>query len=100
MIPECDSGGNLPLGEHRATTVEVKERFGKGRKRQKITATLADLVGLARAFGAKRIYVNGSYVTSKLVPGDADVIVLFPSDSDLDAERWRFRNRSDYKRDL
>jgi hypothetical protein len=72
VIPPFQPNGHLPDGIHSATWTEVRERFGWNQRRQNL------LVGLEKALrdlheaGCKRIYLNGSFVTSKNEPGDFD----------------------------
>jgi hypothetical protein len=37
---------------------------------------------LARAVGARRFFINGSFVTEKAEPGDVDAVVWLPDDWD------------------
>lgn len=72
MIPEFNSEGLLPPGVHEATWQEVIDRFGATPHRQRLLAGLmAALESLAGA-GCQRIYLDGSFVTAKEIPGDFD----------------------------
>lgn len=73
MIPDFDPvTGNLPSGEHAATWQELVERFGHTPWRQKLLAGLRDALGLLKAAGCVRAYIDGSFVTEKDEPGDFD----------------------------
>lgn len=80
-IPAFRSDGYLPEGVHEATEQEVMDRFGQaGPRRQYLSARLRRWLQLARAVGAPRFLVDGSFVTSKGEPGDIDAVVWVPSD--------------------
>ena len=78
MIPpfETDPGEDgrfqLPPGVHAATWRELAERFGTNERRREILAGLLRALQALRAAGCRRAYVDGSFVTSKEVPGDFD----------------------------
>ncbi len=73
LIPRFDSEGLLPKGIHAATWEEVTERFGANERRRQLLAGLHEAVGLLRSAGCKRVYIDGSFVTSKKQPNDIDV---------------------------
>lgn len=74
MMLEFDSTGNLPPGIHTATWQQFVDRFGWNFHRQRLISGLRNaLVNLA-ASGCKRIYIDGSFVTSKEMPNDYDVL--------------------------
>ena len=72
MLSPFDREGNLPPGIHWADWNEFQERFGTSPYRKKI------LAGLSRALEALRqahcgvVYIDGSFVTAKIYPGDFD----------------------------
>lgn len=84
MLPKFNEDGNLPPGIYHATFDEVIERFG-GRtslislKRQTATRHLVQFYEFVKDF-AIGMCVDGSYVTSKLEPGDVDLILDLPND--------------------
>lgn len=83
MIPGFDESGNLPPGVHEADWIEVVQRFNwTGRRRELLVGLEAALEPLREA-GCSRVFVNGSFVTSKDEPGDIDV-AWDPSDVDVD----------------
>jgi hypothetical protein len=82
MLPPFDDYGNLPPGIHSATMDEIIERFGTGSPEREVEASeLADFVKSAIEIGVRRIIVNGSFTTGKLVPNDVDLIILPAEDS-------------------
>ncbi len=91
MIPDFDANGNLPPGTHTAQIDEVLNRFsapGYG-ARLRLSEKLKDFFELARKF-AVAIYLDGSYITTKLSPNDIDIALVLPTDFDttsMDASR-------------
>jgi hypothetical protein len=78
------ANGLLPEGIHEATWQEFVERFGTSpRRRQQQTGRAAALRLLASA-GCVRVFIGGSFVTTKDEPGDFDV-AWDVSDVDADA---------------
>ena len=91
MIPDFDENGNLPPGVHPATLEEIAARFGwQSDIRHAEMESLTWLVPLAKRAGAKRLIINGSFVTSVEEPNDVDCVLLidadYPWDSEADAE--------------
>jgi hypothetical protein len=77
VLPDLDHNGNLPPGIHRATAEEVAARFGTGSPEREVETTeLIEFVNWAREAGLGRLLVDGSYVTSKQMPNDVDVVIL------------------------
>ena len=73
MIPDFDRAtGLLPVGEHLATWREIVERFGGTAWREKLLAGLRNALISLKAAGCKSVYLDGSFVTAKLSPGDFD----------------------------
>ncbi|WP_407332505.1 DUF6932 family protein [Enterovibrio sp. 27052020O] len=73
MIPEFNDQGNLPEGIHYATMQEVIERFGYNPKRAWLIDGLNLLVRNLQTAGCGLIYIDGSFVTNKEIPGDYDM---------------------------
>ena len=73
MLPPLDSDtGNLPPGVHTASWAEIEAAFGSTPwRRQLLDGLHAALIAL-QAAGCRRAYIDGSFVTSKDVPGDFD----------------------------
>jgi hypothetical protein len=77
MLPPLDEYGNLPVGIHLCTTEELAARFGSGsEERATEMSELLLFIEAARKAGVRRLMVNGSFVTGKLVPNDVDVVFL------------------------
>lgn len=91
MIPAFNTHGYLPAGVHTATLEELAARFGQDSElRQVQMESVRWMVDLARRAGARRIIVNGSFVTDKLDPNDVDCVLLigqgFPRDPAAEEE--------------
>ncbi len=91
MIPEFDDDGYLPPGIHLATVEEIDTRFGEASELRRVQMeSLVWMIGLAQRAGAKRIIINGSFVTDKMEPNDVDCVLLigegFPHDESAEAE--------------
>jgi hypothetical protein len=80
-IPAFRSDGYLPEGVYLATEAEVTFRFGgASQRRKRLAIRLRRWIELVRQIGAKRLLIDGSFVTSKQEPGDVDAVVLLPTD--------------------
>jgi hypothetical protein len=73
MIPKFLSNGNLPQGVHETTWKQFCKRFGHTAHRSSLTKGLADALKDLSAAGCRRVFINGSFVTAKEVPGDYDL---------------------------
>lgn len=73
MIPEFNDQGNLPEGIHYASMQELIERFGYNAKRAWLLDGLNLLVKNLESAGCSLIYIDGSFVTEKEIPGDYDM---------------------------
>jgi hypothetical protein len=73
MIPAFDTHGNLPPGIHLATWDAMVAQFGWTVHRRRLLAGLEAALELLRTAGCRRVYINGSFVTSEEEPGDIDV---------------------------
>ena len=70
------------------TQAEVTFRFGGGTpRRQRLVLRLRRWIELARLVGARRLLVDGSFVTAKPNPGDIDAVILLPIDFQAQVER-------------
>jgi hypothetical protein len=82
-IPAFRYDGYLPEGLHEASEEEVVARFGQSTSRREyLLGRLRRWLELARAVGAQRFFINGSFVTDKVEPGDVDAVVWLPEDWD------------------
>lgn len=85
MIPQLRPDGYLPEGLHPATEAEITFRFGSSSpKRRRLVLRLRRWIALSRLVGARRLLVDGSFVTAKESPHDIDAVVFLPAEfSDL-----------------
>jgi uncharacterized protein DUF6932 len=72
VIPSFSANGNLPPGIHRATLEELAGRFGGNDHRGRLLEGLRAALVLLKAADCRTVYVNGSFVTAKEMPGDFD----------------------------
>ena len=72
MIAEFNSEGNLPAGVHWANWQEIVDRFGSTPQRRVLLEGLRDACRSLRNAGCRTVYIDGSFVTAKPVPGDFD----------------------------
>jgi hypothetical protein len=72
-IPPLDPiTGNLPPGVHDATWDELLAVFAPNAARSALADGLRRALEDLRAAGCTRVYIDGSFVTAKEVPGDFD----------------------------
>jgi uncharacterized protein DUF6932 len=87
-IPLFRPDGYLPEGVYVCSEAEVIFRFGSlGRRRRRLVLRLRRWIALARQVGARRLLVDGSYVTAKEEPHDIDTVILLPEDFIQQLER-------------
>jgi hypothetical protein len=84
-LPAFTDEGDLPPGVHRATLLQVLERFGQGSVQR---CAVADRLNRIYQLGAStgqlaRFVVFGSFVTAKAEPNDVDVVMLMEDSFDL-----------------
>lgn len=72
MIPDFNAEGNLPPGIHWATWDEIVKRFGSTHWRRQLLAGLRAALEELKRVGCTVVYLDGSFVSSKLVPRDFD----------------------------
>jgi hypothetical protein len=82
MLPAFNQDGNLPEGIHLAIADEVLARFATpSARRQWLGEQLRDLLAVAQSTGQlARMFLWGSFVTSKEVPNDLDVLLVMASE--------------------
>ena len=87
-IPPFRPDGYLPDGLHIAAEAEILFRFGSpGTRRRRLTLRLRRWIKLARLVGARRLCVDGSFVSQKPVPNDIDAVILLPENFEEQVER-------------
>jgi hypothetical protein len=80
-IPDFRSDGYLPEGLYCGTEAEITFRFGGANpQRRRLILRMRRWVGLARQIGAKRLLIDGSFVTAKPESEDIDAVMLLPPD--------------------
>lgn len=80
-IPPFRSDGYLPEGVHVCSEAEVLFRFGTVNRRcRRLAIRLRRWIELGRQLEARRLLVDGSFVTAKEEPGDIDSVMLLPQD--------------------
>ena len=72
MLPDFAVDGNLPPGEHSAGWDDLVTRFGWNSWRLQLLGGLQAALVPLRTAGCQRLYVDGSFVTAKDMPGDYD----------------------------
>lgn len=80
MIPKFGRNDLLPPGEHEASWAEVKKRFGTNPQRRELLEGLREMCLVVRLAGIKRLFLDGSFVTRKNIPGDYDCYYLNEGD--------------------
>ncbi|MBX9837033.1 MAG: hypothetical protein K2X69_01835 [Silvanigrellaceae bacterium] len=85
-IPELDHNGELPPGEHIADLEEISIRFGRSNsRREALMAGLSTAIENFKEAGVKRIWIDGSFVTSKFEPNDIDGCWRYDENVNLNA---------------
>lgn len=78
-VPAFRPDGYLPQGVHVCSEADVIFRFGSSnRRRRRLARRLRQWIELGRQVGAKRLLVDGSFVTAKEEPQDVDTVMLLP----------------------
>lgn len=73
MIPDFDKNGNLIPGIHLALWDDFVKRFGTStERRRKLITGLEDALKALKNAGCKKVFIDGSFVTTKPEPGDYD----------------------------
>jgi hypothetical protein len=81
MIPGFREDGYRPEGLHLAGEAEITLRFGSATSKRRIPAMrLRRWIQLSRSVGARRLFIDGSFVTAKPEPGDIDAVVWLKTD--------------------
>lgn len=86
VLAEFTSEGDLPLGVHSANWREFQSRFGTSTPRRVwLLGRLELLLGLATSTKKlRRVFVWGSYVSSKPSPNDLDILLIMDEDSEVE----------------
>lgn len=87
-LPPFRPDGYLPEGVYVCSEAEVMFRFGSlSRRRRRLVLRLRRWLELGRQVGARRLLVDGSFVTAKAEPHDIDSVILLPEDFTQQLER-------------
>jgi hypothetical protein len=90
MIPFFNDAGCLPPGLHPATLDEIEARFGRQSEIRAVQMqSVRWIIDLAIRAGAKRIVLNGSFVTDIMEPNDVDCVLLFARGKRKDRKAFR-----------
>ena len=72
MVPPFNADGNLPPGIYWATWQEIVDRFGNTTWRRQLLDGLRAALEELKHVGCPTVYLDGSFVSAKLIPGDFD----------------------------
>jgi hypothetical protein len=72
MIPAPNAIGELPPGTHPATLEEVEAVFVTTPHRRRLFEGLQRAIQNLHAAGVRRVFIDGSFVTTKADPNDID----------------------------
>lgn len=81
-VPSLNDSGYLPAGDHPATWKEIEDAFTSSYGRRQLLSGLLYVVRELQAKGVKKIWIDGSFVTSKPRPRDIDVLYEVPTNED------------------
>jgi predicted nucleotidyltransferase len=100
MIPEFNVDGNLPQGIYSVSEEEFLDRFTTHSARRKwLGERLKEILSLAKSTGkTERIFVWGSFVTTKESPNDVDMLLVMSEDFQLKTLPEECRHLFDYIR--
>lgn len=73
LIPNFQFNGTLPCGIHWSTIEEIKGKLCFSLRRNHLIEGLERAIVSLKSAGCKTIYLDGSFSTSKEMPGDIDV---------------------------
>ena len=97
MIPEFYDGMYLPPGDHPATWPEVVEKFGGGAIRSDFCRRLLRLLQAAKNCNFREVYLFGSFISAKELPGDVDLMWVYDVGLDFDSLRTECRELLNYQ---
>ena len=72
MLSSFDQTGNLPPGINWTSWQEFEGRFGTNSRRKQLLKGLKQAIASLKKAGCRAVFVDGSFVTSKELPGDFD----------------------------
>ncbi|MCW2959682.1 MAG: hypothetical protein JWM90_69 [Thermoleophilia bacterium] len=87
-IPAANAIGDLPLGVHRAASWdEFATRFATNERRSDLLGQLRPALDALHGAGITQAIIGGSYVSTKLHPGDVDIAFMSPPEGPAQAKR-------------
>jgi hypothetical protein len=84
-VPPHNAHGHLPEGHHHATLSEVETHFAYNVRRREIFRGLTQVLKMLSDHGVSDVYLDGSFVTTKLRPSDVDVVFIPSATADPSA---------------
>ena len=72
-LPEFDSLGNLPPGEHEVSWTEFAERYGYNQARSSILGQIETWLMHMRHAGCRTVYIDGSFICEKAITMPAGI---------------------------
>jgi len=86
VLPDFTSEGDLPAGVHIAAWEEFASRFGTSTPRRIwLVSRLRAVVSLAASTQKqRRVFVWGSFVTTKASPKDVDLLLILEEDFEVE----------------
>ncbi|WP_455591482.1 DUF6932 family protein [Bacteroides sp.] len=72
MIPDFNEKGYLDPGIYEATFEEVKDKLGFSKRRQRLLGLMEGLLMECKQLSCDIIYLDGSFVSTRLNPNDYD----------------------------
>jgi hypothetical protein len=73
LIPEFGNDGLLPPGRHIAAWAEICNRYGYNPWRRRLLEGMKAALDVIKKVGCETAFLDGSFVTSKEIPGDFDI---------------------------
>jgi hypothetical protein len=101
IIYERSPWAVLPPGIHDSTLMEVRDRFVTNEKRSKLYEGMSRGIGALFRSGCLQVFLDGSYVTDKPIPGDYDICWdgRFVNANMLDPVFFDFRNGRQFQKE-
>ena len=73
-LPKFSNDGYLPPGIHKVSISELAQRLATGPRRAQLTHSLLRTLAGLREAGVAKVFIGGSFVSTKPVPGDVDIL--------------------------
>ncbi|KAA6335586.1 hypothetical protein EZS27_016196 [termite gut metagenome] len=72
VIPDLLENGFLPEGIYETTFEEINKRFGFSNRRNRLLTGMKELIDICKQLGCDVFYLDGSFVSKKVIPSDYD----------------------------